>query len=361
MGKTNVRQASALVSQCDLLICPDSGLSHVAGALETPFLALFGPIHSDLRLRYMPSANVIQSDVKCGPCFTHGFHETFCPLGGPNAPCMWNITPDEVFEKAVNIMEQEEKFEIPSIKIIEDKAKECIFCEYENPRQVFRKADCEYYQCINCKSLFLHNDPNYDIERYNSRYIELGEEDKCEIEQLFNYDQEKIQEFLEVEKGNVLELGVGNAYYLSLFKNEGWNVKGIEISDAAIEQNKKEYDIDLWKLNILKDDVNKFEDIKFDVIVVRDFLEHFKEQEIIWKKINSWLKEDGIVVFSSASSEIIKKWNESKYVNTPLAGQHKSFLSRLALEILAESSELKPRIFEMMQNNKYYFVVSKDD
>jgi len=153
---------------------------------------------------------------------------------------------------------------------------------------------------------------------------------------------------------------VGNAYYLSLFKEEGWNVSGIEMSDAAIEQNKKDYDIDLWKLNILTDQIDKFEDTKFDVIVVRDFLEHFKEQEIIWKKINSWLNEDGIVIFSSPSSEIIKQWNESKYINTPLAGQHKSFPSKLALETLAKKNGLKPRIFEMMQNDKYYFIVSKE-
>lgn len=356
MSKTSIREASALISQCDLVVGPDSGLIHIAGALDVPFLGLYGPFHSDLRLRYMPSANVIQSDVKCGPCFTHGFNVFNCPLGGPNAPCMWNIQPDEVYNKSIAILETEGRFLVPSIKNIEDKSSNCPVCDYSNIRQLFRKKDYEYYHCLGCRSIYIHNGPDYGIDRYNERYVELDDQSKEIIDEYFVIkDMEAIHEYLGDDDNKLLELGVGEAYYLSKMKDNGLDVHGIEMSKLDRQRSLSTYDIPLMDVDITKDDIND----KYNVIIVRSFLEHFSDQNIVWDKIASALEDDGIVIMSGPSSEILRDWNESEHLNTPLAGQHKIFLSQNGLETLCEKHGLEPKIYEEIYGNRFYFVAKK--
>lgn len=43
VGKTNVPQLAALMQKLSLYICPDTGTMHVACAMKTPMIALFGP------------------------------------------------------------------------------------------------------------------------------------------------------------------------------------------------------------------------------------------------------------------------------------------------------------------------------
>lgn len=68
-GKTSVKQVAALIEQCDLLVCNDSGLMHAAVAVGTPVVAIYGP--TDIR-RTAPLGDrhtVIRHELPCSPCF----------------------------------------------------------------------------------------------------------------------------------------------------------------------------------------------------------------------------------------------------------------------------------------------------
>jgi heptosyltransferase-2 len=86
---SDLRQFMALVTQCDLLLCSDSGPMHIANALGVPVTALFGP---QRREWYGPRGdhdNVVQVDeMPCRPCFDACIFAT--PL------CMDGITVDAV-------------------------------------------------------------------------------------------------------------------------------------------------------------------------------------------------------------------------------------------------------------------------
>jgi ADP-heptose:LPS heptosyltransferase/SAM-dependent methyltransferase len=365
LGRTNIRQAASLVSQCDLVIGPDSGLIHTAGALGVPFLALYGPFHSDLRIRYMPTANVIQSDVSCGPCFSHHFHVKTCPLGGPNPPCMWNINPDEVLDKAINIIENDEKYPVPPIEIDDNTPDKCIVCGYENLRQVFRKDIVEYHECPSCSAIASYNAPDNDFGHYQNRYIEYDEKVKEVLSKNALEDIENIQEFLDKENITILELGVGEAYYMNAMNDEGFNIYGVEASNIGIEKSIEKYGEwlkeRLFNLDFKeKDSISQLKDIKPDVIVARNFLEHFKDPHMVWENINEILTDNGLLILSSPSSNILDAWNESEFVNTDIAGKHKFMPSQKALEILCEKHGFIPKIFSALSNNQFYFVAQKE-
>ena len=75
-GQLNLRDLPFFLSRCDLLITNDSGPMHMAAALKTPVVALFGPENADyLRPYTSPDLyRVIQKPVECRPC-----NQATCP------------------------------------------------------------------------------------------------------------------------------------------------------------------------------------------------------------------------------------------------------------------------------------------
>ena len=94
-GKTTVKQAAALIEQCEVLICNDSGLMHMAVAVGTPVVAIYGP--TDLR-RTAPLGDghtVIRHELPCSPCFKLEGDEQVHLCS--HHDCLMTITPEEVF------------------------------------------------------------------------------------------------------------------------------------------------------------------------------------------------------------------------------------------------------------------------
>ena len=88
-GKTKLGEAIDLMSICDTVISNDSGLMHVAAALNKKLIAIFGssdPYHTP---PMQPDAVIEYLAVNCSPCFKRE-----CPLTGEDhLKCLKNIKP----------------------------------------------------------------------------------------------------------------------------------------------------------------------------------------------------------------------------------------------------------------------------
>jgi len=68
-GKTSLRQLAALLKRLDLFITNDSGPMHIAAAVNTPIIALFGPGSVTKYQPYCDKKVIIRKDLECSPCY----------------------------------------------------------------------------------------------------------------------------------------------------------------------------------------------------------------------------------------------------------------------------------------------------
>ncbi|WP_339134011.1 MAG: lipopolysaccharide heptosyltransferase II [Candidatus Electrothrix sp. GW3-4] len=95
-GRTTLAQALACIARCSVFVTNDSGLMHVAAALNTPLVAVFGSTDHIATGPYSEKATIVRQPVDCSPCM-----QTHCPKG--HFQCMEAITVEEV-EQAAQLM-----------------------------------------------------------------------------------------------------------------------------------------------------------------------------------------------------------------------------------------------------------------
>lgn len=180
----------------------------------------------------------------------------------------------------------------------------CLICNGES--QAFCSVgENKIYKCTKCgfgQTLY----PKYQKESYHrdDDYIAFS----AQFKNIYSRRINLIDKYAKSE-GKVLEIGSSTGLMLSLLKEKGWDVLGIELSpkSAKYANNKGITTIQ-----------NAFEKTKFnekfDLVILSHTLEHLKNPEKILSRVNEILAKNGLLLidlpnFGSYSAEHQKcKW-----------------------------------------------------
>lgn len=98
-GRTGLKVLAEVFRAASLVACPDTGPMHLAAAVGTPIIALFGPTAPCRTGPYGDGHVVLRTGADCSPCFLKK-----CP----DPHCMTDITPEKVYEVVLNRLETSE-------------------------------------------------------------------------------------------------------------------------------------------------------------------------------------------------------------------------------------------------------------
>jgi len=92
-GQFTLPRTAALFREARVVVTGDTGPMHIAVAVGTPVIALFGPTNPQLTGPYAADAIVLNKHIECSPCL-----ERRCPLNYDPPKCMDLITVEEVYD-----------------------------------------------------------------------------------------------------------------------------------------------------------------------------------------------------------------------------------------------------------------------
>jgi ADP-heptose:LPS heptosyltransferase len=104
VGRTNLKQLTAVLRDCSLHICGDTGSAHIAAALGTPVVSIFGRSNPDRLAPYGQERFALHHREQCAaPC--RRFHETASINSkqkclAPPPVCIAAVTVEEVADAA---------------------------------------------------------------------------------------------------------------------------------------------------------------------------------------------------------------------------------------------------------------------
>lgn len=90
-GTTDLAEVTAILSETDVFVSNDMGLAHIAAAVGTKTVVIFGPTNDVTTRPLGNNVEVIRHPVECSPCMLRE-----CPI---DHRCMTRVSVDEVFEK----------------------------------------------------------------------------------------------------------------------------------------------------------------------------------------------------------------------------------------------------------------------
>jgi len=103
-GVFSLLGSAELIRRCNVLVTNDSAPQHLASAVDTPTITIFGPTVPTFGFGPLAhhSLTVGHEELACRPCDRHGPRK--CPLG--HWKCMRELTPRDVAARVIDILEQ---------------------------------------------------------------------------------------------------------------------------------------------------------------------------------------------------------------------------------------------------------------
>jgi len=109
-GQTSIKQLAAILGRATLFVGADSGVMHMAAAMQTPVVAIFGPTNHKAWAPWTPESpsRFVRLDLPCSPCAYVG-HSLGQRHGCAERTCLADLSVQQVLSAAERVLEQAER------------------------------------------------------------------------------------------------------------------------------------------------------------------------------------------------------------------------------------------------------------
>lgn len=97
VGSTSLPELAAVLQQAAVAVGPDCGSAHIAAAVGTHYVTIFGPTDPQITAPFGSEHLVVRKNPGCAPCYKRK-----CP--GKNLACLQAITADDVKKKVLEVL-----------------------------------------------------------------------------------------------------------------------------------------------------------------------------------------------------------------------------------------------------------------
>ncbi|MEO5952983.1 MAG: glycosyltransferase family 9 protein [Chloroflexia bacterium] len=119
---TSLDNVAGLLSRCDLVVGVDTGLLHMAGALDIPWVGLFGPTNPEVTGPYRQDGGIglvapFEKPATCGGCWKHFKYEDDTCRTLAQGSCMHFLKAETVLDACVTMLRRDRL--VPSSSILD--------------------------------------------------------------------------------------------------------------------------------------------------------------------------------------------------------------------------------------------------
>ncbi len=156
-----------------------------------------------------------------------------------------------------------------------------------------------------------------------------------------------VKDIKKLKRGRLLDVGCGTGELLEVSKENGYSVKGVEISEFASGYCSGKFEVINKSFNEVE-----FEE-KFDVVTMMDYIEHSKDPFSDLRKVKNILNENGLLVIATGDIDswfaklMGRNWN---FLNPE---EHLYYFSEKSLKKMLEKNG-----FEIIKIKKDFRYVS---
>ena len=221
-----------------------------------------------------------------------------------------------------------------------EKEHSCIVC-HEQKFEIFAAQNyLSAKKCLNCGMISVN--PHFNDEglhTFYSTYFVNRQEDhlrKKQREITYLIDRDWVSLF--IKEGKVLDVGCSGGFFLSKFSEKHWERYGVEITKDAAEYANSNYSIPVYVGNIVEMDIKD----KFDLVMLRGVIEHFRDPVSVLKKCSELLKPGGFLFITATpagNSFAFEVYREKWILFTPL--EHIHFFSTSSLSKVLKNFDME--------------------